>query len=102
VPFGVWLPVVVGVDAPSEVAVDSAKDLFEGAFWVPLLSPGVVGMVVLAALASGGTPAPVLEPSADASVLGFAFLRGFIRAAREKGSRRRNGRYLCYQHMHNM
>jgi hypothetical protein len=56
-PFGVWLPVVVGVDAPSDVAVDSAKDLFDGAFWVSLLSLGVVEVVVLAVLASGGTPA---------------------------------------------
>jgi hypothetical protein len=87
-PFGVCVPVVVGVEAPSDedAAVDSASDVFEGAFCSTWLLLGVVEAdgVVSAMLASGGTSAPVLLlPPAGAWGFSFDFLRGFIWAGME-------------------
>lgn len=97
-PRGVWLPVVVGVDAPSEVVVDSARDLFDGAFCTSSPSPGVVEVFVLVVPASGGSSRPVLLLlTTGASVFGFDFLRGFMRAGSEKEVSRRNGRFGQYQ-----
>jgi len=96
--------VVVGVDAPSEVVVDSARDLFDGAFCTLSPSPVVevfvlVVLVVLVILASGGSSGPVLLllPATGASVFGFDFLRGFMRAGSEKEVSRRNGRFVDCQ-----
>jgi hypothetical protein len=101
-PFGVWVPVVLGVDAPFEEAdEESANDGFDGAFCrtSPLL--GVWDVEVSAALLSDGTagPVPVLLASAGAWAFGFGFLRGLIRAGSEKTLSRRKGRYGGYQHV---
>jgi hypothetical protein len=90
-PFGVWVPEAVGVDALFELAVESAKDLLGALFGRRSLPLGVVE-VVFALLASGGTCAPVLSPSAGAWGFGLDFLRGFIRAGRVKELSRRKGR----------
>lgn len=88
------MPVEDGVVAPFEVATDSAREASDGASGSVLLSLGVV--VKLSALASGGAIGPVLVPSAGASVFGLDFLRGFIRAGREKELSRLEGLWRVY------
>jgi hypothetical protein len=92
-PFGVWAPVLLGVDAPGEADVDAANDAFDGAFCSTPLSLGVWDVVVSAALFSDAAaePVPVLLASAGACEFGFAFLRGLIRAGSEKELSRRKG-----------
>jgi hypothetical protein len=93
--FGVWVPVVVGVDAPSDavLVVDDARELFDSALGGASPSLGTVDAVVLSAMpaSAGGTSGPV--PPAGAWEFGFDFLRGLIRAGREGGERTRGPLY---------
>jgi hypothetical protein len=84
-PRGVCEPDVFGVDAPF-VDIDSAIELLADASGSISLPLGVLG-----ALLSGG--ASGRGPSAGACEFGFDFLRGFMRARREREVGRRKGRY---------
>jgi hypothetical protein len=96
--FGVWVPVVVGVDAPSDaVVVDDARELSESAFCGASASLGTVDAVVLA---SGCGTSAVSAPAAGAWEFGFDFLRGLIRAGGVKERRRRNGLYASACALH--
>jgi hypothetical protein len=97
--FGVWVPVVVGVDAPSEavVEVDEARELLDSALGGASPSLGTVDAVVLSAMpaSGGGTSGPVPVPPAGAWGFGFDFLRGLIRARKERSGTGERASILC-------
>jgi hypothetical protein len=86
--FGVCVPVVVGVNAPSDaVVVEDARELSDGVFCASVS----LGTVDAVAASVGGTSAA----PAGAWEFGFDFLRGLIRAGRVKVWSRREGLYAA-------
>jgi hypothetical protein len=90
-PFGVRVPAVEGVVAPFEDAVDSARDVFDGAFGRISLALGVFAAVVVAAVSAAG-----------AWEFGFDFLRGLIRADCGSALGRQEGLFDGCQHVSRM
>lgn len=90
-PLGVWVPAVEGVDAPFDSVVDdSAVFVSLGVLCGASASLSAVDALgVVSWVASGGTGAPVLVPSAGAWGFGLLFLRGLIRAGSEMELNRR-------------